>query len=261
MRVTLVPSAPGTHPGTQDATRSYLTTFVVDDVLAIDAGCLGLHGEPDDQARIDHVFLTHSHADHTGTLPVFVENVYPAREQPVVVHGHSATLQALRTDVFNDRIWPDFVERLPGEGSRSFLELRPCAPGKPVQAGPHVVTPVPVDHVVPTYGYLVDDGADAVVFGGDSGPTEALWDLARQHGRVRAVFLECSFPDELAGLAEVSAHLTPRLLAAEAAKAPPGAAIVAVHIKPRYRRQIVAELEALGLPRLRIGAPGETLAF
>ena len=90
---TSAPATPGSSP---DESKQYLTTFVVNDVLAIDAGCLGLYGEPDDQARIEHVFLTHSHADHVGTLPIFIENVFAGRDHPVAVHGHADTIACPR---------------------------------------------------------------------------------------------------------------------------------------------------------------------
>ena len=67
MRVRLLPSAPGRDEGAQ-----FLTTFLVDDAVAIDAGALGLFGHPREQAAVKHVFLTHSHADHIATLPIFV---------------------------------------------------------------------------------------------------------------------------------------------------------------------------------------------
>jgi hypothetical protein len=39
----------------------------------------------------------------------------------------------------------------------------------------------------------------------------------------------------------------------EVAKMPSGITVVAVHIKVRYREQVVRELNALGLPNLEIG--------
>jgi hypothetical protein len=54
-------------------------------------------------------------------------------------------------------------------------------------------------------------------------------------------------------LAEVSLHMTTSLFRREVAKTPPGVKLVAVHIKVRYREQVVRELCALGLPNLEIG--------
>lgn len=55
--------------------------------------------------------------------------------------------------------------------------------------------------------------------------------------------------------------MTPALFANEAAKLPTGVATVAVHIRPRYRAQVVAELEALALPDLVVARGGTEYTF
>jgi hypothetical protein len=54
-------------------------------------------------------------------------------------------------------------------------------------------------------------------------------------------------------LADESLHLTPKIFGAEVAKMPPGIKIIAVHLKVRYRADVIRELNALGLPDLEIG--------
>ncbi|MHC4846334.1 MAG: MBL fold metallo-hydrolase [Planctomycetota bacterium] len=255
MKVRIVASAPD---GPED--KQYLTTFVIDDTIAIDAGCLGLYGEPQDQARVTDVFLTHTHADHVATLPVFVENTYADRAQVVTVHGHREALDSLHRDIFNDRVWPDFIA-MRSKDQIPFMMLSELKAETPVTRNGLRVTPVMVNHVVPTFGYIVEDGTSAVIFGADSGPTDRLWELAADVKHLKAVFIESSFPDAMSDLAHVSAHLTPKLLAAEAAKLPAGVEVVAVHIKPRHREQTLAELAALDLPNLTIGAGGRVYEF
>ena len=58
-------------------------------------------------------------------------------------------------------------------------------------------------------------------------------------------------------LARLSMHLTPALFGVEARKLKQPASIIAVHIKPRYRDQILSELKELGLPNLVIGDFGK----
>ena len=62
----------------------------------------------------------------------------------------------------------------------------------------------------------------------------------------------------MAGFAEMSKHLTPELSGGEIRKLrnPDEVDVIAVHIKARFRDPIVAELRALGLPRLEIGTFG-----
>ena len=137
----------------------------------------------------------------------------------------------------------------------------PLHPETPVEAGGLRVTPVPVDHVVPTMGLIVDDGVSAVVFGGDSGPTDRIWELARGLPHLRAIFLEATFPDALVDLAGITGHLTPRLFREEVSKCPGQVAVVAVHIRPRYRRDVEQELLELGISRLILGEPGREYRF
>lgn len=229
-----------------------LTSFVINDAVAIDAGCLG-YADPGLQSGITDVFLTHTHSDHVASLPVFLEN----REGPVRIHGSPQTLTVLRTDMFNDRIWPDVVGRDPLPG----LALVPLEPEVPVTAGGLRVLPVAMNHTVPTLGFIVDDGTSAVVFSSDSGPSDRIWELAPRRGTVAGAFIEASFPDRMEAVARRTAHLTPSLLRDEAAKLPAGARIVAVHIKAAHRGEVVEELSSLGIPGLEIGDADAVYTF
>jgi ribonuclease BN (tRNA processing enzyme) len=252
--VRILAASPGDTSGEQ-----YLTTFVVDDLIAIDAGCLGLHATTRPFCGLEHVFLTHAHIDHIGTLPLFLENCQGRGTRPVRVHGPAEALDALRDHLFNDRVWLDHARI--GSDGRGWIELEPIEPEKAVALDGFRIVPVPVAHTVPTFGYVVDDGRAAVVFGADSGPTDRIWEVARATGRLRAAFVECSFPDEFGDLAARTGHLTPRLWAGEAAKLPADAAVIAVHLKPGYRGRVRAELAALGDRRVQVGELGREYSF
>ena len=73
MRVTLVPSSIALNG---EEPSQYLISYLINDAVAIDAGSLGLYGSPRRQAAIKHVLISHTHIDHTATLPIFVENAY-----------------------------------------------------------------------------------------------------------------------------------------------------------------------------------------
>ena len=255
MKVTLLPSS--VSPGAEAS--QFLTTFLVDDVLAVDAGSLGLVGSTEAQARVKDVFLSHTHIDHIASLPIFVENVFQDGERCPTIHATEAVLDSLRRDVFNGRLWPDFLAMSTPE--QPFLRLDAIRPGAPVQVGSLRVTAVEVDHLVPTVGFVVEGESASVVIAGDTGPTESLWEAAHAAPNLKAVFLEAAFPDEMTWLADASRHLTPSLLAAEVAKMPKGVPVYAVHLKPKYRDRIGAELAALGLPGVDICAPGHVYHF
>ena len=254
MRIRILASS---HDDSHDT--QFLTSFLVNDTVAIDAGCVGFHGQPREQARIDHVFLTHSHADHVCSLPMLVTNAHDQRIHGVAVYGHDHVLDCLRSDVFNGRLWPDLLQ-LDGDGKR-FMRLQRLKSEEAVAADGLRVTPVYVDHVVPTFGYIVEDDGATVVFCSDTGPTERIWEVARGKPNLRAVFLGASFPDEMAELAGVAAHLTPSLFRGEVDKLATPVELVAVHIKPGLRKRVVEQLEALDLESLQIGVAGRDYHF
>jgi ribonuclease BN (tRNA processing enzyme) len=257
MKVMLVPSAVGACDPQADSRLQYLTTLLVNDVVAIDAGSLGLYGSPADQGRIKHVFLTHAHMDHVGSLPIFLENVSDDSAECPTVHAPQAVLDVIHTDVLNDRLFPDFV-RLSLDGP-PLVRLEPLTPGRPVHVTGLSVTAVEVDHVVPTVAYLVDDSQSAFAIVTDTAPTDAIWALANQCPRLKAVFLEVTFPEAELWLAKVAKHLTPKLFAGEVRKVRPGVAVYAIHLKPRCRNELIDELAALKLPNLTVLEPGRVV--
>ncbi len=237
----------------------FLTSFLINDTVAIDAGCVGFHGQPPEQARVSHVFLTHSHADHVCSLPMLVTNACDQRSDAVAVYGHAHVLDCLRTDIFNGRLWPDLLQ-LDRDGE-TFVRMQRLESEETVAANGLRVTPVFVDHVVPTFGYIVEDDHATVVFCSDTGPTERIWEVARGKPNMKAVFLGASFPEEMAELAGVAAHLTPSLFRGEAAKLASPVELVAVHIKPGHRERVVEQLLALDVESLQIGVAGHEYHF
>jgi len=246
MRVRLLGSSVG-----DSAHRQYVTSFLVNGTVAIDAGCLGFWGTPQDQEAVRHLFLTHAHADHTASLPIFIENAWTPADSCPIVYGSAETLEDVQKHTFNNRVWPDFIAI--SKTMPPFLRVCSIHPELAVKADGLTFTPVPVNHVVPTFGYVVSDGESAVIFGGDSGPTERLWEVAHQTPGLRAVFLEACFPNSMTKLAEVSLHMTAEMFGREIAKMPSGIRVIAVHIKVRYREQVIRELHDLQLQNVEIG--------
>src|SRR5204863_7561322 len=115
-----------------------------------------------------------------------------------------------------------------------FLQLSPLTARRPVEVAGVRLTPVPVNHVVPTFGFVIEDGSAAVVIPSDTGPTQEIWQAANRLPHLKAVFLEATFPNHMARLADLAKHLTPGLFAGEVQKLTRPAKVIAVHIKPRF---------------------------
>ena len=251
MRVMLVPSALTAAP------RQYLTTFLVGDSVAFDAGSLGFYGTPAEQSRIRHVFLTHTHLDHIASLPIFLENVSDDSEHCPTIHAPPEVLDVVCRDVLNDRLFPDFV-RLSKDGP-ALVKLQPIAPFHPVCLEGLCIQAVPLNHVVPTVGYLIDDGRSAIAIVTDTAPSDAIWELCNRTPTLKAVFLEVTFPESMSWLAEVSKHLTPSLFAGEVRKLKKAVPIYAIHLKARFLDEVVREIAALKLPQVRLLEPGKVM--
>jgi len=243
----------GAHGGSTPRHRQ--TSFLLNEVVCLDAGAVTQALSLDEQARVRAVLITHSHLDHVADLPFLVENLFGRTRDPVEVAAPAEVIGSLRRHLFNDDVWPDF-SRLPDQRLPT-VSFRALAWNVPERVDGLTVTALPVSHVVPTCGYLVSDGGGSVVFSGDTGPTEAIWEAARRVPDLRAVFAECSFPDGMREIAEISRHLTPATLTSELRKMPPAVPVFLYHMKPPTLEAVAAEVAALNESRFRILADGD----
>jgi cAMP phosphodiesterase len=109
-------------------------------------------------------------------------------------------------------------------------------------------------------GFVVEDTQSAILYSGDTFMTDELWEVAKSHPLLKAVFVECSYPDELEDLARISRHLTPRLFGKELAKlSRPDVKVYAYHLKPIHKEKISEQLMRLNLPNLVILEEGQIL--
>lgn len=248
----MLSSSAGSGPAHQ-----FLISYLINDRVALDAGCLGL-APLAVQRQVDHVLLSHPHLDHVASLPIFVDNTYQPGPRCATIWASPFTRQCLERDLFNDRIWPNMIAM---PATDPFLNIEHLTENQPVRVHDLTITPIGLDHAVPTLGFVIADDHATVAIISDTRPTQRIWDALKRASNVRAVFLEASFPDSLRWLAEKSMHLTPALFRAETANLPGVPRWIAVHIKPAFHDLVVDELQRLNLPGLEIGLPGTAYEF
>lgn len=227
-----------------------LTTFLINDCLTIDAGSLAIALTTDEMAAIRHVIITHSHNDHIACLPIFVAEAFTHLDSPITIYGIEEVTSALKKYIFNDHIWPDFETIKLANGQDTTIRYETLEPRKAVAIAGLQVTPIPVNHVVPTCGMMLEDEHATVIFSADTYTTDELWQVASRQENLKAIFVDVSYPNELEELGAAAKHFTPQSLAADLQKLHREVDVYAVHIKPSNRKQVIEQLAALNNPRI-----------
>jgi ribonuclease BN (tRNA processing enzyme) len=240
----------GCHGGEQPKHRT--TCFLVDGVLALDAGALCATLQLEDLLKVDNILVTHSHFDHVKDLPLMADLIVGRRDKPVTVYGSFECTATLKKNMFNNRLWPDFT-RIPTP-KNPVVELKSFKPGAKFKIGKYSIQTIPVTHPVESCGFVVTNGTSSIAMSGDTGPTEKLWKVLNRAKNLKALLLETSFPNKLQQLADISGHLTPQTLKTELTKfRRNGADVFLYHLKPAFVPQLKKELAELPVEVLELG--------
>jgi ribonuclease BN (tRNA processing enzyme) len=187
------------------------TCYKVDDDILIDAGTGAGDLSLQQAIAIDHVFLTHSHLDHCGLLPMLADSAGGFRNAPLTVHALPDTLAALRRSLFNGELWPDYTVR--PSPDRPYLRLSPLEVGGTVELAGRKITALPAKHAVPCAGYRVDSGKASWVYSGDTTLNEEFWQTLNRIPNLKHLLVEATFLNVSQAGAAHSGHMTAKLLA------------------------------------------------
>lgn len=221
----------------------HTTSFLVDDDILVDAGTGVTRLTRAALARVDHVFLTHSHLDHVLSLPLLLDSVAGERGHALVLHALPEVLQIIKDHLFNWSIWPDF-SRIPSVEA-PFLRYSPLAIGVPLRLKDREITAVPANHVVPGVGFLLRGPSGSLLFSGDTASHSSLWEQVDATADLKHLIVECSFPNAQEDVALASKHYCPETLAADLSLMRPEPSVWITHLKPGGEAGIMAELDTL----------------
>jgi ribonuclease BN (tRNA processing enzyme) len=206
------------------------TSMLVDTDILIDAGTGVGDLSLEQLAKIDHIFVSHSHLDHVTSIPFLVDTVCWMRASPIIVYGIKEVLDILRAHLFNWKIWPDFTQ-IP-DGDNPFMVYREIRVGEAVELHGRRITAIPANHTVPAVGYLLDNGRNALVFSGDTSPNPALWKVVNATQNLKYLIIETAFSNKERDIAVASKHLCPDMLAAELEQMRVSPEVFITHLKP-----------------------------
>ncbi len=232
-----------------------LTCYLIDDCVAIDAGSIALALNDHQRNSVRDVIVTHPHMDHMATLPIFIDDLFALLTEPLRVYATDEVIQILERDVFNWTVYPRFAELSNEYGP--VMQYVPIRAGEEFQVRHLKFVAIPVNHIVPTIGLIINDDKTTLAFTSDTATTEEFWQVVNRIKHVDALFIEASFPNSMESLAEVSGHLTPAGVGRELAKLSNNHLdVLAVHLKPTYRDLIVKEISELDKPKVQVMQPG-----
>jgi 3',5'-cyclic-nucleotide phosphodiesterase len=236
-----------------------MTAFLVNDVLSMDAGWVSGALSLKQQAKVKDILISHSHLDHTCTLPFLIDNNFSEPGFALNIYAIPEVIASMKNHLFNNHTWPDFT-CLPNDLT-PVLKLVEVEPEAPFVIGGITIRAVHVSHIVPTTGFILEDKKGAIAFSSDTGPTKRFWEVVNSVKKLSAVITETSFPNELQDLANVSGHLTPQSLHRELEKLERDVPVYLYGAKPKHLAKVKKQVAALKRKNVRFFVQGRTYEF
>ena len=225
-------------------TREYgHTCFVVDDILAFDAGSLTSNLSMEEQNLLQSVILSHRHYDHIRDIIAFGTNLYHSGNS-ADIYGSSDVMNTLHKHFFTSGIY----RNLTGEPKdKPTLRLNTLEPLQAYHIIGYEITPIPVNHFGITTGFrIISTEGTEVFYTSDTGPgLSECWNNASP----KLLIIEVTENNVSGKGSEKPGHLTPNLLEQEllSFKKTHGYIpdVVTVHMSPQMEDDIKLELLAV----------------
>ena len=230
----------GAHNAESRDTR--LVSILIDDVLAVDAGCLASELTFSEQEKIKAILLSHGHYDHIRDIPAFAFNNL-GHTTKIFATPH--TLKILSSHLADGVIYPEFTKKIPLFLEKPSLKYVALEPFNPLDIEGYQVMTLPVNHTIRAVGFeITSPDGKKVFYTGDTGPgLSALW----KNVSPQLIIVDLTFPNRLENRAKNSAHLCPKMLKKELIEFRRVKGyfpqIILIHLSPRLEDEIRGEVE------------------
>ena len=219
------------------------TSFQIFKDIIIDAGNV-LNALGNETKDINHIFLTHSHADHIADLPFIIETFFEERSSPLTIYALEETIDVLQKHSFNNKIWPDFTKIKLLKNDNFSLILKPIKINETINIHNYFIKAIHAEHIDGSCGYIVTKKNQSFIISGDTYINPILWEEINNNKTIKSLIIECSFPDKLENLATLTKHLTPSLIAKQLQNLKrKDISIFFYHLKPTYKKELLNDIK------------------
>jgi len=227
----------GTHNAESKNTR--LVSFLIDDVIAVDAGSLVSELTFSEQEKIRAILLSHGHYDHIRAVPAFAFN---NADRTTKVIATQKTLEILSSHLIDGVVYPEFTSDA-SFLQKAALQLVPLEPFKPRNIEGYRVRAVPVQHNLDGVGFEITSDDKTLFYTGDTGPgLSSVWvNISPQ-----LIITDLTWPNSLASAAKDAGHLCPEMLKEELIEfrrvnnyVP---RVIVIHLSPQHEPEIEGEV-------------------
>ena len=217
------------------------TCLLLGDQVLLDAGTGSRHLSAEDCLDIKDIIVSHSHLDHVTSICFIADQDIENRKESTRIHCLPETAASLRRFIVNEIIWPE-IEKVVINGVQ-MVEFHDFRAMETIDVNGIKVTPLPVNHAVPTVGFCIHGDESDLVFISDMiTASEEVWAWIRARKNLKHFITEAAFPNHLEEIARISKHMTPIMFQDACKNLDPKVEFYATHIKPLYYDMVRKEI-------------------